>query len=261
MILAKDFASSPFARAAEFSTNIQDGPLVVQFAANDGKHLADATEFILPYADGVDINCGCPQKWAINEGIGAHLMNQPELVRDMIHQVKSRTDVPCSIKIRVHKDLNKTLELVKRAEKVGVEWITVHGRTTKQRPSDPVNLEAIKFIKENASVPIIANGDIFSLEDADRIVNSTKVDGVMAARGLLKNPALFSGASVTPWECVEQYVKAALEYGTTTFIFHHHLIFMLKKIMSNAEKKKFNVLSSIPAILDFLEEHYNLTIQ
>lgn len=53
----------------------------------------------------LDINCGCPQKWAIQEKIGAHLMSQPETVRDMIRTVKGRLNIPCSIKIRVHPDL------------------------------------------------------------------------------------------------------------------------------------------------------------
>ncbi|KAJ9065586.1 tRNA dihydrouridine synthase, variant 3 [Entomophthora muscae] len=234
MILADVFASSPMAREADFSTNRNEGPLVVQFAANTGKDLADATEFVAPYVDAVDINCGCPQKWAINEKIGAHLMTQPELVRDMIHQVRNRTNVPCSIKIRVHKDLRKTYEFVQRAEKVGVEWIAVHGRTTKQSSSEPVNLDAIKFVRENTSVPIIANGDVFSLDDARKIVEYTHVDGLMAARGLLKNPSLFSNEKYTPWDCVENYVQQALDYGTTTFIFHHHLMFMLEDVMSKA---------------------------
>lgn len=53
----------------------------------------------------LDINCGCPQKWAIQEKIGSHLMSDPETVRDMIRTVKGRVDIPCSIKIRVHPDL------------------------------------------------------------------------------------------------------------------------------------------------------------
>ena len=85
--------------------------------------------FTSSYANGVDLNCGCPQKWAVHEKIGAHLMEDPELVRDMVRQVKSRTSgvrmadgdpFPCSVKIRVHPDLKKTVEFVRRAESIGV---------------------------------------------------------------------------------------------------------------------------------------------
>lgn len=142
----------------------------------------------------------------------------------------------------------ETHEFVKRAESVGVDFIAVHGRTRKQKSSEPVNLEAIRFVKEVAGVPVVANGDVFSLADAERIYEETGVNGmycerkleyffkcymkalhstrngqlrftttktfsysfipfqiigVMTARGILQNPALFAGHSYTPWECIE----------------------------------------------------------
>ncbi|KAJ3279677.1 tRNA-dihydrouridine(20a/20b) synthase [NAD(P)+]-like protein [Borealophlyctis nickersoniae] len=243
MILSDVFKHSIISRKTEFRSNARDDPVVVQFAASSATDLADAAELAAPYANGVDLNCGCPQKWAIHEKIGSYLMEQPELVRDMI---------------RVHPDLNKTVEYVRRAQSVGVDWITVHGRTRKMKSSEPVNLEAIKLVKEHGTVPIFANGDIFSLADAERTVEYTGVDGVMSARGLLENPALFSGYDSTPLECVKKYVKLGVGYGSSSFIFHHHLMFMLESSMSRAEKKHFNCLTSIPAIVDYLENHYGL---
>ena len=82
-------------------------------------------------------------------------MDKPDLVRDMVRQVKSRTSplrmsdgssFPCSIKIRVHPDLKQTVEFVRRAEAVGVDWITVHGRTRKMKNTEPVDLDAIKLV-------------------------------------------------------------------------------------------------------------------
>ncbi|KAI8581794.1 hypothetical protein K450DRAFT_285883 [Umbelopsis ramanniana AG] len=260
MILADVFKSSEFARETDFSTNERDDPVVIQFAASNGKDLADAAELASPYVSGIDINCGCPQKWAIHEKIGAHLMSQPETVRDMIRTVKGRLNIPCSIKIRVHPDLKETYEFVKRAESVGVEYITVHGRTKTQKNTEPANLDAIRFVKESASVPIIANGGVFSMADVEEIYSKTNVDGVMSARGLLRNPALFAGYENTPWECIESYVHMALGYGTNHFIFHHHLMYMMEDIMSNSERKTFNILSSIPAILDHLESDWGLDV-
>lgn len=96
-----------------------------------------------------------------------------------------------------------TYEFVKRAEAVGVDFLTVHGRTRLQKSTEPVNFEGIKLVKESINVPVIANGSIFSLKDADEMYEKTGVDGVMSARGLLQNPALFAGYETTPWECVE----------------------------------------------------------
>ncbi|KAL9541153.1 hypothetical protein MBANPS3_009286 [Mucor bainieri] len=260
MILADVFKNSEFARSSDFTTNSLDDPVVVQFAAHNGADLADAAELVSPYAGGIDINCGCPQKWAYQEKIGAYLMQDPENVRDMIRTVKGRVNIPCSIKIRVHDDLKTTYEFVKRAESVGVDFLTVHGRTRLQKSTEPVNFEGIKLVKESINVPVIANGSIFSLKDADEMYEKTGVDGVMSARGLLQNPALFAGHEYTPWECIEDYVKLAIGYGTNSFIFHHHLMFMFEDIMSNAERKTFNTLSSIPAILDHLEDYWGLDV-
>ncbi|ORX45289.1 FMN-linked oxidoreductase [Hesseltinella vesiculosa] len=260
MMLADVFKNSHFARDSDFSTNDRDDPVVVQFAANNGADLADAAEIVSPFAGAIDLNCGCPQRWAIQEKIGSFLMSDPERVRDMIRTVKGRVDIPCSIKIRVHPDLRKTYEFVKRAEAVGVDFLTVHGRTRSQKSTEPVNFEGIKLVKESIQVPVIANGGIFNLDDVNEMYERTGVDGVMSARGLLQNPAFFAGHQDTPWECIEEYVRLGLAYGSTPFIFHHHLMFMFENIMSTAEKKSFNSLSSIPSILDHLEEHWGLDV-
>ncbi|CDH59923.1 trna-dihydrouridine(20a 20b) synthase [Lichtheimia corymbifera JMRC:FSU:9682] len=260
MILADVFKNSDLARETDYSTNAGDDPVVVQFAASNSEDLAAAAELVAPFAGGIDINCGCPQKWAIQERIGSHLMSDPETVRDMVRTVKNRVSIPCSIKIRVHPDLRETYEFVKRAESVCVDYITVHGRTRKQKSTEPVNFEGIKLVKESVSMPVFANGSIFSNADAEEMYEKTGVDGVMSARGLLQNPAFFSGYEYTPWECIEEYVHLALGYGTNHFIFHHHLMYMFEDIMSNAERKTFNTLSSIPAILDHLEEHWGLDV-
>ena len=97
----------------------------------------------------------------------------------------------------------------------GATWMTIHGRTPKERTS-PVNYDgcvccllfssslivcvaAIRLLRECVSIPVIANGDVFSLEDAERIIAQTGVKGVMAARGMLTNPALFAGPALLPF--------------------------------------------------------------
>jgi tRNA-dihydrouridine synthase 4 len=167
MILADVFTNSHVSRRLEFKT-YQNENVVVQFAAVDAHHAAAAAELVARHSSGVDINCGCPQKWAIHEGIGAALMQSPETVADIVSKVKSRTSCvkmsngksfPCSIKIRIHDSVNTTIELAKRAEKMGVDWITVHGRTVRQKNTEEVNWESIKLIKESVNIPIIYNGD------------------------------------------------------------------------------------------------------
>ncbi|XP_029922947.1 B-cell receptor-associated protein 29 isoform X2 [Myripristis murdjan] len=180
MIVAADFMRSVKARDSEFTTNESDRPLIVQFAASDAETLAAAACVVAPFSDGVDLNCGCPQRWAMSEGYGACLINKPELVKDMVRQVQNQVDNPnytASIKIRIHKDLRRTVDLCQKAESAGVSWITVHGRTADER-HQPVHYDAIKTIKDSISVPVIANGDIKYLRDVESVHQLTGVDGV-----------------------------------------------------------------------------------
>uniref|UniRef100_A0A6P8S9R1 tRNA-dihydrouridine(20a/20b) synthase [NAD(P)+]-like n=1 Tax=Geotrypetes seraphini TaxID=260995 RepID=A0A6P8S9R1_GEOSA len=180
MIVATDFVKSVKARDSEFTTNEGDRPLIVQFAANESQVLADASCLVCPFADGIDLNCGCPQRWAMAEGYGACLINKPELIQDMVRQVRNQVENPnfsVSIKIRIHDDLIKTVDLCRKAEAAGVSWITVHGRYIEER-HQPVHYDAIKIIKENMSVPVIANGDVRNLKEAENVHQMTGVDGV-----------------------------------------------------------------------------------
>ena len=149
------------------------------------------------------------------------------------------------------------MELVRRAEHAGVSWITVHGRTARQR-TEPANMAAVKLVKESVSIPVIANGDIRTLEDVEAVVQATGVDGVMAARGILHNPAMFNGESHTPLSCVQDWVDMSLGCGISFTLFHHHLMYMMEKLMPKNVRNVFNTLRSTPAVLDFLEEHYNV---
>jgi tRNA-dihydrouridine synthase 4 len=174
MIISDCFAKSQHARDADFTTCATDRPLVAQFAASTPSQFAIASEIIAPYVDAVALNCGCPQGWAMSEGYGSALIYKPQLIQDMIRETKARVpDMPIEIKIRLHhRDLQLSVDLARKIEAAGATWLTVHGRTPKER-TQPVNYEAIKLIKESVSIPVVANGDIFSVEDAQRVQEMT----------------------------------------------------------------------------------------
>uniref|UniRef100_A0A8C6S8Z4 tRNA-dihydrouridine synthase n=1 Tax=Neogobius melanostomus TaxID=47308 RepID=A0A8C6S8Z4_9GOBI len=258
MIVAADFMRSEKARDSEFTTSKDDRPLIVQFAANDAQTLADAASVVAPFSDGVDLNCGCPQRWAMSSGYGACLINKPELVKEMVRNVRNQVDNPnytVSIKIRIHSDIKKTVDLCQKAESAGVSWITVHGRTAQER-HQPVHYDAIKMIKDSVNVPVIANGDIKYLRDVEATHQLTGVDGVMSARGLLANPAMFAGYEDTPLQCIWDWVDLSIEHGTPFTCFHQHLIYMLERVTSQPERKVFNSLYSTSAVIDYLQKTY-----
>jgi len=109
------------------------------------------------------------------------------------------------------------------------------------------------MVKEIARVPIIGNGHCFTLSDAQLWKEHTGVNGIMAARGLLQNPALFAGYSQTPPELVKDWIAIAFELGLSPIKIHQHLMFMLYSVHSPSEKQEFNSLKSSPAILEYFQ--------
>lgn len=111
MILAHEFVRSKYARDSDFSTSdlevAERSALVAQFASSDPLEFGRAAEMIAAWVDGVDLNCGCPQSWAMKEGIGCSLMEQPEKVAETLGEARTRMGKGKSVscKIRLHKDL------------------------------------------------------------------------------------------------------------------------------------------------------------
>jgi len=188
-------------------------------------------------------------------------MKKPELVRDMVIAAKERCgrEFCVSVKIRIHPDLKETEEFVRIVETSGVDYITIHGRTRSTRSSQPVNLEGIKRAKSVATVPVVANGDVFTLEDAYRIWKETGVDGVMAARGLTTNPALFAGFSRCPWGAVERFIDYVMEYNIPFRLTQHHVSEMLEGMITKKERAKMNdATTNITELIDWLDERFVL---
>jgi len=263
MILAHEFIRSQVARDSDFTTSAierqptTDGAehaLIAQFASSDPTEFARAAEMIAPWVDGVDLNCGCPQSWAVKDGIGCSLMERPDAVAAMVKAAKARLGPgqSVSVKIRIHKQLAQTLDWVKTVEQAGVDYITVHGRTRSQRSSTPPDYEAIRTIKAHANVPIIANGDVYSQADVQRISKLTGVDGVMAARGILENPALFDGSETVSVTCVRRFLGYAVRYPIPFALVLHHVTEMTRQ-MYGIDKEKRRRLTQCRDLIDLVD--------
>ncbi|GAA5839044.1 hypothetical protein JCM11251_007860 [Rhodosporidiobolus azoricus] len=242
------------------------GKLFIQFAANDPVQLADAAELARPWVDAIDLNCGCPQKWAYQEGIGCALLRKPELVRDLVRATKQRLgwEFPVSVKIRVDDDPKRTEELVSSIIAAGADILTIHGRTRHQSSAGvPVNHDAIAFAVSCAkgAVPTVANGDVFTKKDGEDMRKRTGVQGVMSARGLLANPALFSGYERTPVEAIQSFITHSISYGLIYPLFHRHVAYMLESHFVNRQDRiYFNSLPSYAGVVDWLEDRGMLSL-
>ena len=175
MIVSDSFIRSEKCREVELVTNDDDHPLIAQFAANSAEDFASAAEIAYPYVDGVDLNCGCPQRWAMKEGFGAQLLKTPEKLIDFVRFTRNRisdSTFSISAKIRIHEDVRNTINLCQGLEKIGVSFIAIHGRTTKER-RQPVHYDVIKLIRDSLSIPVVANGGVTSLSSLRKIHDLT----------------------------------------------------------------------------------------
>lgn len=198
----------------------------------------------------------------MKDGYGADLLTKPQLVKDLVSQVRNRTRAPftVSVKIRLLKEIRRTIEFVRCLEHAGVSFLTVHARTPQMR-HEPIDMDGLKLVRDSTQLPLIANGDVRSLEGAELLYRETKCDGVMAARGLLANPAMYSGEVVTPVACISDWLDFTRTIPTSFNCFHHHLVFMLEKVLPKDKRLVFNALQSEQAIHEFLQEEYGIVPQ
>jgi tRNA-dihydrouridine synthase B len=173
----------------------EERPASFQLFGADPDIMADAAVIITALSpDMIDINMGCPVKKVTKRGAGAALMSTPELARQIIEKVISKTVIPVTVKIRSgpNSTLINAVSFAQMAEQAGVAAITVHGRTWAQGFTGLADRNIIKDVKQSVSIPVIGNGDILSHSDGLSMLSETKCDGVMVGRGALGNPWVFS---------------------------------------------------------------------
>ncbi|KAA6401207.1 MAG: putative dihydrouridine synthase [Streblomastix strix] len=290
MFIASGFYKSKSARDADFTTSREDQPLVVQFASNNPVEFMKSAEIVANHCACVDLNCGCPQKWANDDCLGAEMIRHAELIQECVRTVKSNIpNLHVSVKIRLctkeretirnagevnmkrcqnqnlveklddqikkdeeyqnkeeiiqdtkdqdeikdgipnirqisfaedgdkmynFADMHATLSVLHAVEAGGASYITVHGRRREDSSSGTrVSTAAIALIKSEANIPVVANGDIFTPHDCREMRRLTGADGLMSARGLLQNPALFGGFRHPPCEVLQDLESLGIEYG------------------------------------------------
>ena len=197
MISAKGVYYGDKKTAALAASHESEQPFSLQIFGSDPEIMALAAKKLLTINPAIgifDINMGCPMPKITGNGDGSSLMRDPSLAGKVVKAVKEATIAPVTVKMRTGWDentINAPL-LASICEENGAAAICVHGRTREQLYRPPVDFETIKKVKKAVSIPVIANGGVYSGEDAMRLLDSTGCDGIAIGQGAMGNPFIFS---------------------------------------------------------------------
>ena len=172
----------------------EPSPRSAQIVGTEPDVMAEAAKFNVDLgAEIIDINMGCPAKKVCNKAAGSALMKDTKLVGEILEKIVAAVDVPVTLKIRTgwESSHRNALEVAKIAQNAGIASLAVHGRTRNQGYTGFAEYETVRQIKQSISIPVLANGDIKTIEDALFILDYTKVDGLMLGRISHGQPWIF----------------------------------------------------------------------
>lgn len=170
-------------------------PSAAQIFGHEPEIMAEAAPMALEYsgADILDINMGCPVGKIVRSGDGSALMKDPELAARIVEAVVKAVSVPVTVKFRKGFDGGcvNAAEFARLMEQAGASAVAVHGRTRAQMYSGRADWDVIRDVKKAVSIPVIANGDVFSAGDAEHILRYTGCELAMVGRGSFGDPWIF----------------------------------------------------------------------
>ena len=249
-------------------------PISVQIAGSDPAQMAHAAQANVALgAQIIDINMGCPAKKVLKKAAGSALLKDPRLVKDILMAVVDAVDVPVTLKIRTgwSTDQRNGLDIANIAQDAGIMALAVHGRTRACGFKGEVEYDTIAAIKQALDIPVIANGDINTIEDAAKVLSYTGADGLMIGRGAQGNPWLFQQmhhylkhgsllekpSNTMIWDILRQHLYGLYSlYGEVMGprIARKHVGRYLKQ--EPTQRKLFNQLPNQVQQIDFLNYYF-----
>lgn len=247
-------------------------PKAVQLFGSKTDVIAKAVKIVREHTncDIIDFNMGCPDKNIISQGAGAALLKRPTKIIEIVKTLKRSVDVPVSIKIRLggsEKSLNY-LQNSKIIQEAGADFLGVHARTIAQGYSGKANWDAIREIKQNLTIPVIGNGDIWDEESAKKMFEYTGCDYIMVGRGALGKPYIFeqinhylsTGNKLNKIYDFKKlffdYLETAKKYNDLEYTrLKQHAMFFTKGIDNSTEiRKKITHIKDMTYLIEFFKK-------
>ncbi|MBU5592081.1 tRNA dihydrouridine synthase DusB [Clostridium sp. MSJ-4] len=257
----------------------KEKPSAVQIFGNEPYIMATMAEKLSNREDVdiIDINMGCPAPKIVKNGEGSALMKEPKRAFEIVKEVVKASRKPVTVKIRkgFTREESTAVDFAKVLEEAGAKAVTVHGRTREQMYEGKADWNLIKEVKEALTIPVIGNGDVFSAEDAKRLIDISHCDGIMVARGSLGNPWIFKQIksilqgeeAIYPTDlekidlCIKHY-KISLEYDEEDKVVREmrkHIAWYVKGLKNCTDiKMAVNMEKSAMKVLDLMEEYKKL---
>ena len=254
----------------------EEHPVAIQIFGSDPEYMGGAAKILNSYPNEIlDINMGCPAPKVVKNGDGSALLKNPELAAKVLKAVVGNSEKPVTLKIRKGWDDTciNAVEIAKIAEDCGISAIAIHGRTREQYYSGKAVWDIIRQVKENVSIPVIGNGDVFEVEDAINMLNQTNCDAIMIGRGAQGNPWIFKRINhymqtgeILPGPTLEEKINTAKkhlklaveEHGEYVAVreMRKHIAWYLKGLRNSARvRDEINKIESYEEVVNKLESY------
>ncbi|OTF79079.1 tRNA-dihydrouridine(20) synthase[NAD(P)+]-like protein [Euroglyphus maynei] len=248
--------------------SLEKDRVILQIGTNDPDRAVMAAKMVEDDVAGIDINMGCPKSFSIKGGMGAALLNKPDLVQRIIRSLKAEIRKPISCKIRVFDSLDCTLNLLKLIEEAGANAIAIHGRTVDERPRHPNRNDYIRAASNTLNIPVIANGDSCNIKNYENLKifqQKTRASSVMVSRSAMKNCSIFDPSNLVKdvEDVIKEYIKLAIRYDNTTGNTKYCILQMLGNMQEYgigkliAGARDLKTMSDIYELNDYYEQICN----
>lgn len=254
----------------------EEHPVAVQIFGSDPEFMGRAAQIMNQYPNEIlDINMGCPAPKVVKNGDGSALMKNPKLAEEVLKSVVKNSTKPVTLKIRKGWDDNSVnaVEIAKIAEASGISALAIHGRTREQYYSGKADWDIIAEIKNAINIPVIGNGDVFTVEDAQNMLEKTKCDAIMIGRGAQGNPWIFKRINhymqtgeILPEPTLEEKINIAKKHLNLAVEEHgeyiavremrKHIAWYLKGLKGSAKvRDEINKITSYEDVIRRLNEY------